>query len=91
MDDMTCGVRVPWHAHHAHHQALPSAKVQRVVCGGCGDFKVIISQPAADHKEWGAKGYASMRCCCSYYYDYCYYYSYFCCFDRFFGWCLAGA
>lgn len=33
-------------------KALPNATVSRVVCGGCGDFKVIINQPAADHGVW---------------------------------------
>ena len=28
---------------------IPSAEITRVVCGGCGDFKVIINQPAAEH------------------------------------------
>ena len=33
-------------------KALPNAEVTRVVCGGCGDFKVIVNQPAADHDAW---------------------------------------
>ena len=33
-------------------------QVSRVVCGGCGDFKVVINQPAADHGEWGKKEFA---------------------------------
>ena len=36
-------------------KALPNAEVTRVVCGGCGDFKVIVNQPAADHGAWGEK------------------------------------
>lgn len=39
-------------------KAIPSAEVTRVVCGGCGDFKVIINQPAAEHDAWKAAGYA---------------------------------
>ena len=39
-------------------KALPSAEVTRVVCGGCGDFKVIVNQPAAEHDAWKAGGYA---------------------------------
>ena len=35
-------------------KALPNAEVTRVVCGGCGDFKVIINQPCADHDKWAA-------------------------------------
>ena len=36
-------------------KALPNAEVSRVVCGGCGDFKVIVNQPAEDHGAWAAK------------------------------------
>ncbi len=32
--------------------------VQRVVCGGCQDFKVIVSLKIADFKAWEAKGFA---------------------------------
>ena len=39
-------------------KALPSAEVSRVVCGGCGDFKVIVNQPAAEHDAWKAKDFA---------------------------------
>ena len=39
-------------------KALPNAEVTRMVCGGCGDFKVIINQPAAEHDAWKAAGYA---------------------------------
>ena len=39
-------------------KALPDAEVSRVVCGGCGDFKVIINQPAAKHGEWAAEKFA---------------------------------
>lgn len=39
-------------------KALPGAEVTRVVCGGCGDFKVIVNQPAAEHDAWKAKAYA---------------------------------
>ena len=38
-------------------QALPNAAVYRVVCGGCGDFKVVVKQPTKDHGEWGSKAY----------------------------------
>ena len=38
-------------------KALPNAEVTRVVCGGCGDFKIIVNQPAADHDAWKAKNY----------------------------------
>ena len=38
-------------------KALPNAEVTRMVCGGCGDFKVIVNQPAADHDAWKAAGY----------------------------------
>jgi len=34
------------------------ASVQRVVCGGCLDFKVITSLPADKFKEWEAKQFA---------------------------------
>ena len=33
-------------------------KVQRVVCGGCLDFKVITSLPVAQFKAWEAAGFA---------------------------------
>ena len=33
-------------------------EVQRVVCGGCLDFKVITSLPAAKFKEWEGAGFA---------------------------------
>lgn len=39
-------------------KALPNAEVTRVVCGGCGDFKVIVNQPAADHGAWSEKAFA---------------------------------
>jgi len=39
-------------------KALPSAEVSRVVCGGCGDFKVIVNQPAVEHDAWKEKGFA---------------------------------
>lgn len=39
-------------------KALPNAEVSRVVCGGCGDFKVIVNQPASDHDAWKAKAFA---------------------------------
>jgi len=32
--------------------------VQRVVCGGCLDFKVITSLPAAEFGEWEKEGFA---------------------------------
>ena len=39
-------------------KALPKAEVRRVVCGGCGDFKVVITQPCAEHDAWKADGFA---------------------------------
>uniref|UniRef100_A0A7S1U858 Uncharacterized protein n=1 Tax=Phaeomonas parva TaxID=124430 RepID=A0A7S1U858_9STRA len=33
------------------------ATVQRVVCGGCMDFKVIMSLPADDFGTWDAAGF----------------------------------
>jgi hypothetical protein len=42
----------------AQLKALPGAEVTRVVCGGCGDFKVIVNQPAAEHDAWKEKDYA---------------------------------
>jgi hypothetical protein len=39
-------------------KALTNAEVTRVVCGGCGDFKIIVNQPAADHDAWKAQDYA---------------------------------
>ncbi|KAG7374438.1 hypothetical protein IV203_013533 [Nitzschia inconspicua] len=37
---------------------LDGAKVQRVVCGGCMDFKVIISLPAEKFGEWEKEKFA---------------------------------
>ena len=40
-------------------KALPGAEVTRIVCGGCGDFKVIVNQPCADHdalKAYACRG-----------------------------------
>ena len=39
-------------------RAIPNAEVSRVVCGGCGDFKVIINQPCADHDAWKQNDFA---------------------------------
>ena len=39
-------------------KALPNAEVTRVVCGGCGDFKVIINQPLPEHGAWAEAKYA---------------------------------
>jgi len=39
-------------------KALTNVEVTRMVCGGCGDFKVIMNQPAADHDAWKGGGYA---------------------------------
>ena len=39
-------------------KAIPNAEVTRVVCGGCGDFKVIVNQPASDHDAWAAAKFA---------------------------------
>lgn len=33
-------------------RGMPGAEVQRVVCGGCKDLKVITSIPAADYAAW---------------------------------------
>eukprot|EP00601_Ochromonadales_sp_CCMP2298_P007058 CAMPEP_0173207946 /NCGR_PEP_ID=MMETSP1141-20130122/22226_1 /TAXON_ID=483371 /ORGANISM="non described non described, Strain CCMP2298" /LENGTH=119 /DNA_ID=CAMNT_0014134309 /DNA_START=61 /DNA_END=420 /DNA_ORIENTATION=+ len=32
--------------------------VQRIVCGGCLDYKVIVSLPADKYGDWEAKGFA---------------------------------
>lgn len=51
-------------AHHAEQEYLPKlkeipkAEITRVVCGGCGDFKVIINQPAAEHGAWSEAKFA---------------------------------
>ena len=37
-------------------EALKGLQVQRVVCGGCLDFKVVTSVPAANWGEWEAAG-----------------------------------
>ena len=34
---------------------LPTAEISRIVCGGCGDFKVIINHPVKDHGAWEEK------------------------------------
>ena len=39
-------------------KALPAVEVRRVVCGGCGDFKVVVTQPCAEHDAWKASDYA---------------------------------
>ena len=39
-------------------KALPNAEVTRIVCGGCGDFKVIVNQPAGDHGAWSEAKFA---------------------------------
>ena len=48
-------------AQKALAEMLPSVKqvngvqsVQRIVCGGCHDFKVIVSLPVKEFKEWEA-------------------------------------
>ena len=38
-------------------KALPAMEVRRVVCGGCGDFKVVLTQPCAEHDAWKASDY----------------------------------
>lgn len=38
-------------------KALPKAKITRQMCGSCGDFKVNITQPLAEHGAWAAKSY----------------------------------
>eukprot|EP00320_Phaeocystis_rex_P004608 CAMPEP_0119066302 /NCGR_PEP_ID=MMETSP1178-20130426/8888_1 /TAXON_ID=33656 /ORGANISM="unid sp, Strain CCMP2000" /LENGTH=94 /DNA_ID=CAMNT_0007047895 /DNA_START=45 /DNA_END=329 /DNA_ORIENTATION=- len=38
-------------------KALPAIEVRRVVCGGCGDFKVVLTQPCAEHDAWKAESY----------------------------------
>ena len=32
--------------------------LQQKVCGSCGDFKVIVNQPAAEHDAWKEAKYA---------------------------------
>ena len=34
------------------------AKVQRIVCGGCLDFKVVISLPESQFGDWEGKSFA---------------------------------
>ena len=34
------------------------AKVQRIVCGGCLDFKVVISLPESKFGDWEGKSFA---------------------------------
>ncbi len=48
----------------AFHQVLPQIKalkgvvnVQRVVCGGCQDFKVVIKLDADSYKAWAGAGH----------------------------------
>ena len=38
-------------------KAIPKAEIRRVVCGMCGDFKVVITQPCAEHDAWKAEGF----------------------------------
>ena len=38
-------------------KAVPKMEVRRVVCGGCGDFKVVLTQPCAEHDAWKAEAY----------------------------------
>lgn len=46
----------------AHIEAVKAVegvvKVQRIVCGGCLDFKVITSLPVDKFKQWEAAGFA---------------------------------
>merc|ERR1719201_963601 len=35
-----------------------SVTVTRMVCGGCNDYKLIMSLPAEEFKKWDAKGFA---------------------------------
>eukprot|EP00283_Hemiselmis_rufescens_P011509 CAMPEP_0173418232 /NCGR_PEP_ID=MMETSP1357-20121228/451_1 /TAXON_ID=77926 /ORGANISM="Hemiselmis rufescens, Strain PCC563" /LENGTH=111 /DNA_ID=CAMNT_0014380699 /DNA_START=51 /DNA_END=386 /DNA_ORIENTATION=- len=43
----------------AQTKAVPGVKnVQRVVCGECGDFKVIVALDAASFGEWEKAGFA---------------------------------
>jgi hypothetical protein len=51
-------------AQKALESVLPAVKgvdgvegVQRVVCGGCLDFKVVTTLPAAKFGEWEEKGF----------------------------------
>ena len=39
-------------------KGMEGASVQRVVCGGCHDFKVIIKMKAEKFGEWEPKGFA---------------------------------
>jgi len=45
-------------AHLPALKALPGAKVQRIVCGTCHDFKVITSLPRKDFAAWESVGFA---------------------------------
>ena len=38
-------------------KAMPAMEVRRVVCGGCGDFKVVLTQPCVEHDAWKASEY----------------------------------
>ena len=44
--------------HMAAIKSTEGAKVQRVVCGGCHDFKVIISVPADKFGPWEGTEFA---------------------------------
>lgn len=42
-------------------KAIDSAEVSRVVCGGCGDFKVILKLPADKFGAFEGAGFVRMR------------------------------
>jgi hypothetical protein len=42
----------------AEIKKIDGAKVQRIVCGGCLDFKVVISLPESKFGDWEGKGFA---------------------------------
>ncbi|MGK3736348.1 MAG: hypothetical protein ACI8RD_002209 [Bacillariaceae sp.] len=42
----------------AEIKKIDGAKVQRIVCGGCLDFKVVISLPESKFGDWEGKSFA---------------------------------
>jgi hypothetical protein len=38
--------------------AIKGAKIQRIVCGSCHDFKVIVSLPTQQFIDWKTTGFA---------------------------------
>ena len=43
---------------HLEQIKATGAEVQRVVCGGCMDFKVVMKLPAADYEAWSGADHA---------------------------------